>query len=445
MKKAPDATLIICAFNQASTIIAALKALNLQMHTEGYNIQIIIVDDGSSYAQVDLILKEFETLDTVIDIKLVWQQNREFRLSASRNNGLSIADGQIIIFIDGDCISERNFLSSHIRAHQEYIDQALLTGHRCFDMPQIHNNTDIRSLDFLKAKERKEAYDIKKRANSKNPWSSIIGRNFSFRKMDNVLKFDDNIIGWGFEDIAFAADYYKLGCQNFAYLSNAIVTQIDDFYFSNNPYILKSQKNIAYAISNVAMTMQRFEYNKDIYNGMAVFLSQYIGPFKLHDGKYIYIPEIADEVFKKSAAGLEYTYHDAKILYFNAINELIEFFETNLDIKPHPFVNFLFTGKFKDNKPSLSIVAIGKNGAKQSINFLRSEKLNLSQSIELIFIFTLLEKESFLEQLSFAELYASNKIYNPEIRLIMTRLNTDVDQLEYLGRKLARGEIITLA
>lgn len=433
MKKSMhDASVIISSFNQAETIKKIIGVLEDQACQGGYSVQVIVADDGSSSAQVNDLVTEIKKHGPSISTNLVWQQNTEFRLAASRNNGLAVADSEIVIFIDGDCIPDAGFLDAHINAHAEHGGLALFTGHRSFDLPEGADKDAHRdTLDRLKIKESEEAYDIEKRAQSAHPWGSIIGRNFSFRHKFQDHKFDENIVGWGIEDISFAAEYFRLGCRSYSYLKDASVTQIDDFSSSGNPYETKSQKSIAYAIANGALTMKKFEEQDGIYNQMALFLAHYTVPFQYKDGQYGYDADQANQFFRKAASGLSYTGADARQIYEDAITNLADFFNRNPGIKTHPYIAGISTRTLEEGEVKFSLVF---NGGSFPQHDAGSEMLVVSQAAQ---------STEALKSLAVAEEMASQGKVHPETRIVILGQNHDESDVSRILARLAKGKIVS--
>ena len=75
------------------------------------NFEIVIADDGSTNSTRELI----ESLGTELglQIKHVWQKDEGFQKSKILNKALTQAEGDYIIFTDGDCIPKSDFVKIH--------------------------------------------------------------------------------------------------------------------------------------------------------------------------------------------------------------------------------------------------------------------------------------------------------------------------------------------
>jgi len=92
----PIVSVIIPAFNAAGTLRKCLKAL-LEQSVPPNQLEIIVVDDGSSDATAD-ILREFPA------VRSFSQRNQG--PSVARNLGISKARGRFLAFTDSDCVPD---------------------------------------------------------------------------------------------------------------------------------------------------------------------------------------------------------------------------------------------------------------------------------------------------------------------------------------------------
>jgi acetyltransferase-like isoleucine patch superfamily enzyme len=87
----PKVSIIIPAFNAAATIIETLKSTQSQ---EFQDFEIIVVDDGSTDATVEVVRREFP------DVRVIQQENTG--PAAARNHGVAEAQGEWLAFLDAD-------------------------------------------------------------------------------------------------------------------------------------------------------------------------------------------------------------------------------------------------------------------------------------------------------------------------------------------------------
>ena len=110
MKRYPTKiSVIITTFNWPYALRAVLSALADQKSSCPF--EIIVADDGST----DETAKLIRSFKNRISIPLlhIWQPNEGFRAAAIRNKAILAAEGDYIVFLDGDCIPREDFIASH--------------------------------------------------------------------------------------------------------------------------------------------------------------------------------------------------------------------------------------------------------------------------------------------------------------------------------------------
>jgi len=101
-------SVIITTYNWPDALYLCLQSLNNQ---EDNNFEIIIADDGSTQKTRELI-NAFKQ-NTSITIQHVFQDDLGFRAGTIRNKATAASKGDYLIFLDGDCIVQPNFISRH--------------------------------------------------------------------------------------------------------------------------------------------------------------------------------------------------------------------------------------------------------------------------------------------------------------------------------------------
>lgn len=90
MNESAFVSVIIPTYNSSETVLKTLESVRNQTY---FNYEIIVIDDGSTDATVEL-------LRPMKDIKLIEQTNQG--VSAARNRGVEAANGEYIAFLDSD-------------------------------------------------------------------------------------------------------------------------------------------------------------------------------------------------------------------------------------------------------------------------------------------------------------------------------------------------------
>jgi glycosyltransferase involved in cell wall biosynthesis len=103
-------SVIVTTYNREDALDAALRALSRQSDR---NFEIVIADDGSRPETAALI--ESWRARLPVPLKHVRHEHRGFRGGEIRNRGIIASDGELCIFLDGDCLARADFVAAHRR------------------------------------------------------------------------------------------------------------------------------------------------------------------------------------------------------------------------------------------------------------------------------------------------------------------------------------------
>ncbi|MDR0485024.1 MAG: glycosyltransferase [Alphaproteobacteria bacterium] len=208
---------IIPIYNAHSYIRRCLDSILKQTLKD---FEVIIIDDGSTDNSV-AIVKEY--LDKDSRIKLISQNNQG--VSIARNNGIHVAIGEYIFFLDADDdITKNAFKLSYEKAKKDMVDMLI------FNYNKI-NKTKY-SIKKKKLKDTKIYSTIKDKkailSSGVTPWSKIYRKDFL---LNNTVFFHPNIY---YEDIPF---FWKsvIVSQKISFLNDAIYN-----YYQNDNSIMNS-------------------------------------------------------------------------------------------------------------------------------------------------------------------------------------------------------------
>ena len=223
-----DLSIIIVAFNQHHELKNTITGVALQIkQNPNIKAELIIIDNGSS-PPVDTIINA-----NAFDFPLACVRRsfveQNFRPASARNIGIKKSKGELIIFIDGDCIPGPFFLKEHFNALKKSVAPVVTLGHRIFiDGKNITTNrvnnahcdlsfvTEIKSSSnyfLLKDRRLNELIAIDSHP---MPFNCCHGCNVGVRKMDveNIVEFDEHFDGfWGYEDIDFCYRLWRRGAK----------------------------------------------------------------------------------------------------------------------------------------------------------------------------------------------------------------------------------------
>jgi glycosyltransferase involved in cell wall biosynthesis len=222
MPQTPFISVIVTTYNRPDALAAVVEACFAQNQDE---FEIIIADDGSAPATSDCI----STLKRRAPVALhhVWQPHDGFRAAMSRNRGIRAARGDYIVFLDGDCVPQRDFVAQHRKlARRGY----LVTGSRVLLSAPLTARVLAERIDLAGASTAdKIAYRLRGDTNKllplvlKLPDLGRERRSFTYRRikscnlgvwrrdLDAVNGFDEGFRGWGFEDADLVVRLYNAG------------------------------------------------------------------------------------------------------------------------------------------------------------------------------------------------------------------------------------------
>ena len=195
-------TLIVTTYNWKEALAVTLDSVRQQTKLPD---EVIVADDGSRSDTVEEIARLQENYPT--SLLHSWQEDKGFRLAASRNKAIAKATGDYLIIVDGDLFLPSTFIASHISAAKKgcfvqggrvllgpSISKKVLYGNKkpsffSSDIRNRHNmiNSDLLSRMFTKIK---------------NNDKSTRGCNFALWRKDAIAVngYNEDFEGWGRED-----------------------------------------------------------------------------------------------------------------------------------------------------------------------------------------------------------------------------------------------------
>lgn len=202
-------SVIILTFKQCDALNFIIQGMNQQTYDGA--IEIIVSDDGSPETISSRNIKILE--QSKYPTKYVWHPNLGFRAAASRNNGIRLAQNELLIFLDGDIVPYPNLVEKHVAQHEDY--GKLVAGNRKWlgeqsDIPNLGSLERVIPDSVALNRGRNENEYRHKLINSRHPWRACFSANLSVRKAPFTM-FDERFVGWGPEDAEFC---YRLCVKN---------------------------------------------------------------------------------------------------------------------------------------------------------------------------------------------------------------------------------------
>jgi glycosyltransferase involved in cell wall biosynthesis len=225
----PSVSLIVSTYNRPGALD---KVLNGILRQTSHPAEVLIADDGSGPGTRALI----ESWEARLGCPLrhVWHPDDGFRKTIILNAGLARARGDYIVFLDGDCVPHREFISDH----QDLAERGYwVQGRRCFvkecwvkdfDIGRVSPNAWILAGRITGiAKAVRLPFPIVRRNKAQR---GIIGCNQGAWREDLVAinGFDEDYTGWGIgEDSDMGTRLYHLGRPRKFVYAHAVVYHLD--------------------------------------------------------------------------------------------------------------------------------------------------------------------------------------------------------------------------
>lgn len=208
-------SVIVATYNRVDALNFVLQSLESQSDR---NFEVIVADDGSAEETANFLKKFFSS--TRLNIRHVWQEDLGFRLAKVRNLAIENTQGEYLIFLDGDCIVQPDFVKRH---RQLAKPQMMVTGSRVLLSESLTQKIlSWPQWNFSAFKSNLISYRLNGGINKFWPivlklgpgawriyqkfvWRRIKGCNMACWKEDALAigGFDESMTGWGHEDADF--------------------------------------------------------------------------------------------------------------------------------------------------------------------------------------------------------------------------------------------------
>jgi len=211
MQCAQTISVVITTYNRPDALEAVMQACFMQ---DDKRFEIIIADDGST-ANTRACVERLAA-EAPVPVRHVWQADQGFRAAMARNRGILAARGEYIIFLDGDCIPQRDFIARHRALSRP---GHLVSGSRILLSEGLTRRVLDHGIDVAAAPPGtrlawRARGDMNKvlqlflrwpdigRSSKTFKWRRIKSCNLAIWRSDleRVNGFDESFVGWGYED-----------------------------------------------------------------------------------------------------------------------------------------------------------------------------------------------------------------------------------------------------
>lgn len=211
----PTFSIIISTFNRTQDLAELFDTILKQTFLPS---EIIVIDDGSNNKS-EVLMCTLKGMFLKMGVELKYVRGRGEGLTAARNKGVKISDGDILLFLDDDVLLDSNYLEEMVKIYQHpnvLGAQGLIEP--VFSKPFDKFENAICKL-FLLDHFEKDRWIVLPSGSDifPNPLAGVItcqrliGCCFSFRReIFYEFHFDERLKRWGFgEDADFSYRVYK--------------------------------------------------------------------------------------------------------------------------------------------------------------------------------------------------------------------------------------------
>jgi glycosyltransferase involved in cell wall biosynthesis len=215
INSAPKASIILATYNWPEALSLSLQSLAQQTEID---FEVVIADDGSKSETTDLIANFKATSPFALHHE--WQEDVGFRKSKILNKAIQRAQGAYLIFLDGDCIVQPDYVAQHFKLAESGV---MVTGSRILlEQKLTFELCDAGRWSYSEWIKKSFGYRLTGQINKWLPlmikwpnvelrkyrkfvWSRIKGCNMAAWRSDVVAMngFDEALEGWGHEDADF--------------------------------------------------------------------------------------------------------------------------------------------------------------------------------------------------------------------------------------------------
>jgi glycosyltransferase involved in cell wall biosynthesis len=215
-------SVIVSTYNRSDALCAVLDGLARQ-RDRGF--EVIVADDGSRDEHVAALCARRDEWN--FPLCHAWHPDVGFTLSAVRNLGVLQAQGDYLVFLDGDCIPQADFIARHralARRGGFVIGSRILLG-PALSAAVVERRGAVPRCGLRALRERLRGGLNKlaplclrwparwRRARAAFRWRGIRGCNLALWHDDytRIDGFDETFDGWGHEDADFVARLHAAG------------------------------------------------------------------------------------------------------------------------------------------------------------------------------------------------------------------------------------------
>lgn len=213
----PSVSIIVTTYEWPEALDAILRALADQSDSA---FEVVVADDGSGSTTARAIERWVPVFGD--RLRHEWQPDVGFRLARVRNLGALAAEGEVLVFLDGDCLARPGFVASVRKAalpgwflagkrvqlteavSREVLDRGLPIGRRSVLSHMLRGRGHPDSWVDLTPRDRRRPWrpdlpDFAPEGNAYGFMTAVFRTDF-----ESVNGFDMRFVGWGDQDVDLA-------------------------------------------------------------------------------------------------------------------------------------------------------------------------------------------------------------------------------------------------
>jgi glycosyltransferase involved in cell wall biosynthesis len=238
-------SVIIPFYKDTEALGLILDALNKQSALGCF--EVIIAEDDNAPETLNFINEFMPHL--TYPLLHISQEDKGYRRSAALNNGIRIASGELIVFIDGDCIPHKHFIKNYIRhakidtiLYGRRVNLGRVTSEKIRKTKNL-NLLSIPNLLFSDSSRVSEGFyfpncpDFLK--SKRQPWGCNLGA--MKKNIEAINGYDEDFKEWGPEDLDFCNRLIRSGCKTFSVKYASILFHLYHKTKSNEELIARGE------------------------------------------------------------------------------------------------------------------------------------------------------------------------------------------------------------
>ncbi|MFR0543255.1 hypothetical protein DKZ22_09370 [Limosilactobacillus reuteri] len=221
---APIISIIVPVFNVFSYLPSMLDSI-INQSLPAQKMEVILIDDGSNDGTINICKNYCRYYK---NFRYVQQEHRG--VSYARNSGIKLANGEWIVFLDGDDIISKDYLEKMLfYVLNKDVKMVQCSYSKCPQSLYKNEKINVHSIT--------SSYYFNKMMDKSLPmyngylWNKIFNRNII---LTHKLEFNENISLW--EDMIFVEEYLK-------YISKVIIIDSKLYYYRIRNESITNQNN----------------------------------------------------------------------------------------------------------------------------------------------------------------------------------------------------------